>query len=114
MTPATLNLTLYRGTTFALGFICKDDNLAVINLTGWTAHAMVRTTPQRHLVLDLQPTIPVGTDGRVSISLTDEQTAAIETPGEFEWDLVLERPSGEKLGPFLAGVFVITTANTRG
>jgi hypothetical protein len=112
MTPAELNLTLYRGTTFAQTFTCKDSNLVVVNLTGWSAYAQVRTDPQKHLVLDLAPTITDPTGGEVSISFTDEETALM-VPGDFVWDFVLERPSGERLGPFLAGTFTITTANTR-
>ncbi len=90
-----------------------DVIVAVAPLTGWTALAMVRTNPQRHLILDLAPVITNATGGEITISLTDEETAAIETPGDYVWDLVLERPSGERLGPFIAGNFIITTANTR-
>ncbi len=112
MTPAELNLTAYRGTTFAQTFICKNGSSVVVNISGWTAHALVRSTPQRHIVLDLEPTIPVGTDGAVVIAFTDEDTLAW-TPGDFIWDLILERPSGERLGPFLAGTFTISTAVSR-
>lgn len=112
MTPGVLNLVLYRGTTFAQTFICQDDSHVAVNLTGWTAHALVRTDPQKHIVLDLNPVITNGPAGTVSISFTDEETVLL-APGEFVWDLVLERPSGERLGPFLAGTFIISTAITR-
>jgi hypothetical protein len=113
MIPANLPLIAYRGTSFGQKFICKDSNQVIVDINGWTAFALVRVAPQKHIVLDLAPTITNGAGGEVSISFTDEQTLLFP-PGEFVWDFVLQRPTGEKLGPFLAGTFSIKTANSRG
>lgn len=112
MIPATLDLTAYRGTTFGLVIKAQDSNHAIVPLTGWTAFAQVRPAPQKHVVLDLNPIITNASQGEVTISFTDEETA-LWAPGEFVWDFLLQRPTGEKLGPFLAGTFSIKTAATR-
>lgn len=113
--PATVNLTLYRGTTFGpILIIAKDGDDNVVPLVGWTAHAQVRQTPQKPAILDLVPTITDEAGGETTIpGLTDEETKAIPVQGEFIWDFLLERPSGEILGPFLSGAFSIKTATTR-
>lgn len=113
MIPGNLSLTLWRGTTFGpVEITCKDSNGDVVDLTGWSVFAQVRATTGSHVVLDLEPSIPLGTDGKVTFGFTDEET--IEIPhGEYVWDLVLEQPTGEKLGPILAGSFVVKTAVTR-
>lgn len=113
MTPGTFNLTLWRGTTFGpVEITCKDSNGDVVDLTGWEAFAQVKETANKPLVLDLEPTIPVGTDGKVTFGFTDEETAVMVC-GEYVWDLILERPTGEKVGPVLAGTFTINSAVTR-
>lgn len=114
MIPGTLNLTLWRGTTFGpVEITCNDGNGDAVDLSDWSAFAEVRASAGKHLILDLEPSIPTGTDGKVVFGFTDEQTE--EMPhGEFVWDLVLEKPTGEKLGPILAGTFTIKTAVTQG
>lgn len=114
MTPGPLDLTLWRGATFGPVVVtCLDGAGAAVNLTGWSAFADVRVAAGKRKVLDLQPAILVGTDGKVTIpGFTDEQTTGLPH-GSFVWDLILEQPAGERLGPILAGSFVIKTAVTR-
>ena len=113
MIPGVKNIIAYRGTEYSLLIIAKDANDARVNITGWTAYALVRVAPQRHVVIDLAPIITNGAQGETTISFEDEDTK-LWPPGEFVWDFVLERPTGERLGPFLAGTFIIKTANSRG
>lgn len=118
MTPGDLPLTLYRGATFGPVTIqCLNKPLSQggvpVSLAGYTAEAQVRAAANKPLILDLGPTIPTPSNGKIRIYFTDEQTAAIRMHGEYLWDLFLINPSGERLGPFLAGVFTIKTAVTR-
>ena len=113
MTPGVKNITAYRGTEYALLIIAKDANLARVNLTGWTAYAVVRSAPQKHVVIDLTPVITNAAQGETTISFEKADTK-LWPPGDFVWDFVLQRPTGERLGPFLAGTFIIKTANSRG
>lgn len=115
MTPGPLDLDLYKGSTFGPIIILarEEDTTTVVPLTGWTAHAKVRTKASGPLVIDLLPYISDGPAGQITIpEITDEATASIP-PGCFVWDLLLERPTGEILGPFLAGAFTIHTAVAR-
>lgn len=113
MIPGTVNFTIYRGTTFGPILLrAKDGDGNAVPLTDWVPHAQVREAPQKHLVLDLNPVISDAANGELTMEFTDEETLAM-VPGEFVWDLLLERPTGEILGPFLSGTFSIKTATTR-
>lgn len=112
MTPAIRALTLYRGCTFSFVAVAKDADQVVVNLSGWTALAQVREGPNKPLVLDLAPTIPTPANGQIVIGFTDEQTRDLPR-GSYEWSLLLERPTGEILGPFITGSFFIKSQVTR-
>jgi hypothetical protein len=107
MTPATLRLTLITGTTFGPVVItCKDSEDAAVDLTGWSAFAEVRQSVNAAVVLDLAPEVTDAAAGEITIALSDEDTADL-TPGSFVWDLILENAAGQRLGPYVAGSFVI-------
>lgn len=113
MVPGPLPLTMYRGATFGpVTLRCKSNGVAV-PLTGYVAQAHVRQAAGKPLILDLGPTIPQPLFGEIIIYFTDEQTAAVPVHGNFVWDLFLINPSGERLGPFLEGPFLIKTAVTK-
>ena len=91
---AGTNLNAYSGETLTLSFSCKDEAGDAFNLTGYSARAKVRTTiASSTVVLDLAPTIPTPANGIIAVSKTDEQTAAV-APGVYQWDLVLDTPTG--------------------
>lgn len=91
---AGTNLNAYSGETLSISFSCKDEAGDAFDLTGYSARAKVRTTiASDSVVLDLSPTIPIPADGIVVVAKTDEQTAAI-APGVYQWDLVLDTPTG--------------------
>lgn len=113
MTPARLNLTIRRGVTFGpIKITCKDGSGVAMNLTDWHAFAQVRKKPGQTVVLDLEPEITNPTAGEVTIGFTDEETASM-TAGSFLWDFVLENPTGERLGPYLAGSCNISSIITQ-
>lgn len=104
MTPATLALTIYRGAHWQ-GMVvqCLDEEDVAVDLTGWTAHAVVRQTMSGPVLLDLAPVISTPLTGIVTIpEITDELTAALPL-GAHYWDLILEDPDGKRLGPYASG-----------
>jgi len=117
MVPGVLDLTMYRGGTFgpitAQCLTGPPPGGVPVPLTGYVAEAQVRAAPGKPLILNLAPMIPNPVDGKIVMYFTDEQTAAINVHGDFVWDLWLINPSGERLGPFLAGKFSIKTAVTK-
>lgn len=113
MTPAQLNLSIYTGATFGpVELIAKDKNGAIVDLTGWSVWAEVRESPSDTLVVDLAPTIVDATAGKIHLTLTDEQTAVLST-GTYQWDLLMENPTGERLGPYIAGTVHINPRITQ-
>lgn len=111
MIPGPKNFTLYRGSTFGPKiFRAREvDQVTPVPLIGWGAHAKVRKTINGPIILDLLPYISDGPNGEITIpEISDENTVGLPQ-GCFIWDLLLERPSGAIVGPFLAGSFQITT-----
>lgn len=112
MTAATVNLHIARGVTLGpIQMQCNDASGNPVNLTGWSAFAQVRLNPGAPMIADLAPVITNPSGGQITIAQTAAQTAAM-APGEFSWDLLLERPTGEILGPYIAGNCVISRTIT--
>lgn len=87
-------INAFSGATLSLSFTCKDETGDPVDLTGYSARAEVRpTVSSEEVTLDLSPTIPTPANGIISVSISDEITAAIE-PGAYVWGLVLETPAG--------------------
>lgn len=108
MTPALLNLSIVQGVDFGPVVItCLDSSGVAVDITGWTAYAEARKTPCDVKAFDLSPTIPTGTDGKISISKTRVQAAAI-CQGLYGWDLLLQNAAGVRSGPFVAGRIAVT------
>lgn len=90
--------------------------LEVADLTGWVPDAEVRTDPEGTLIIDLLPTVTDAAIGEVTIPvITDEQSMLLPADGgklKAKWDFVFVVPSGDRLGPFLAGSFTIKSIIT--
>jgi hypothetical protein len=118
MIPGPLDLPAYKGSTFGPIVVQAFSDIAhtmPANLSGWLAHAKVREKSTGPVIIDLLPTITDGPNGKITIpAVPDEITNSSAWPrGNYVWDLLLERPTGEVLGPFLAGTFTIGAANAR-
>lgn len=114
MIPGPLNLIVYRGSTFGpVVLTAYDEDEVLVDLTGWLPFAKVRETRTGPVIYDLVPTITNGPGGEITIpSITDEASEVLPR-GHYIWDLLLQQPGGQKLGPFLAGSFEITSAVAR-
>lgn len=115
MIPGTKNFTVYRGSTFGPQIFraLESDQTTVVPLVGWGAHAKVRVKANGPVIIDLLPYISDGANGEITIpEIADEVTPSLPQ-GCYIWDLLLERPSGTIVGPFLAGTFTITTTPSR-
>lgn len=116
MIPGTYNLNVYQGSTFGpIVLIAYSDaeHTTPTDLTGFTAHAKVRETSLKPVVKDLLPTITDGPAGEVTIPAIPDEVTKTLPRGSYVWDLLLERSTGQVLGPFLAGSFTIHTAVSR-
>ena len=112
MTPATLDLTIYRGITLdPVIFNVKDGTGAAINLSGWQVFAKSRNGNGK--VIDLAPVITNAASGQVTISLDGTATAAFSS-GDNRWDMIFQKPTGEKLGPYISGRVLVNSTVTNG
>lgn len=109
MTPAALDLTLTRDITFGpIVITCKDSAGAAVNVTGWTAYAEVRKKPEdTTVILNLAPVVSNGAAGQVTIPAIANTVTKTLPPGAYQWDFILQKPTGERLGPFITGRFNI-------
>ncbi len=90
----------YTGTATA------DDH--VVDLTGYTPKAEVRRTSDSELILDLNPSVTDATGGEITIPpISSDDTQDFDFVGTFRWDLVLVNGSGDRLGPYVKGPFVV-------
>lgn len=103
MTPGNLNLEIYQGITFGpLILTCKDEAGDPVDLEDFEVFADVRQTPPCEISFSFGPEITDAAEGEITILISDEDTNDLPL-GAFFWDLVLQNPSGARMGPYLAG-----------
>lgn len=108
----TLALTIYRGLTFGpLVIDVLDADGAAYNLAGHTAQAEVRGDPSGVVILDLSPSVNEVTS-EITIEKAYADTVGL-ADGNASWDLVLLTPTSKRIGPFIGGPVLITTAITQ-
>lgn len=112
--PAPLPLTLVTGLIFGPVILhAKDAANQPVDLTGWKVWAEVRKKPGASVVLDLQPYFSDAAAGDITIpKLTDEQTYNLKV-GDYQWDLIMEDPSGDRRGIYITGSFTIAASITK-
>jgi hypothetical protein len=114
MKPAIHDITIRRGATFGpKRFAFKDDAGNPVDLIGWKVWAHARKRPLGPLLFDLAPQITDAPAGVVTIYRTDEQTSAYPRLEEGAWDLLLENPDGERIGPLVAGFVNVQIPSTQ-
>jgi hypothetical protein len=75
-------------------------------ITSWGVWAYVRDKVGGTLIIDLAPDLTNAAVGKVDLSMTDSETYVLDA-GNYFWDLILQNPAGERLGPLFAGTFNI-------
>ncbi len=79
-----------------------------VDLTTFTPEAQVRRTAFGGLILDLNPSVTDAAGGQITIPpMSSTLTRAIESHGDFMWDLVLTTVS-DRFGPYVKGKFTIS------
>lgn len=89
--PGTYNITLQRRADYSLLLQFKDGDDAVIDLTGYTAYAQVWNKQRSKKYADFSIAYTNRTNGQITISLTDTQTATFIN--ELQYDVLLENGS---------------------
>lgn len=107
--PGTYNFTLQRRADYSLDLQFKDGNDAVVDLTGYTVYAQAWDKSRTTKSADFTVTYTNRTNGQITISLTDTQTATF--PDELQYDVLLEDSGGTR-EYYLEGVIFISQGYT--
>jgi hypothetical protein len=107
--PGTYNITLQRRADYSVLLQFKDGNNAVIDLTGYTAYAQVWNEGRTTKYADFSIAYTDRTNGQITISLTDTQTATFID--ELRYDVLLEDGSGNR-EYYLEGVIFVSQGYT--
>ena len=94
ISPGTYNISLQRRADYSVVLQFKDSNDAAINLTGWTVESQIWNKPRTTKVADFAVAYTDRSTGTVTLSLTPEQTALIDTT--YYYDVLLTNGSGVK------------------
>lgn len=107
-------ITIWRGLTFGpLKIYAKDALGNIYTLAGgWSVFASVKKDTKFASLLNLAPTITNTVTGEITIELLPATTLALPECTAF-WDLVLQTPIGQKLGPYIGGAVTIKTPITQ-
>ena len=107
--PGTYNITLQRRADYSVLLQFKDSSDAVIDLTGYTAYAQAWNKARTKKYADFTIAYTNRTNGQITISLTDTQTAAFID--ELYYDVLLEDGSGNR-EYYLEGVMTVSEGYT--
>lgn len=107
--PGTYNITLQRRADYSVLLQFKDGNDAVIDLTGYTAYAQAWNESRTTKYADFSIAYTNRTNGQITISLTDTQTATFID--ELRYDVLLEDGSGNR-EYYLEGVIFVSQGYT--
>lgn len=107
--PGTYNITLQRRADYSVLLQFKDNSDAVIDLTGYTAYAQVWNEGRTTKYADFSIAYTNRTNGQITISLTDTQTATFID--ELRYDVLLEDGSGNR-EYYLEGVIFVSQGYT--
>ena len=107
--PGTYNITLQRRADYSVLLQFKDSTGTVINLTGYTVYAQAWDEARSTKYADFGVVYTDRTNGQVTISLTDTQTATFID--ELYYDVLLENVSGSR-EYYLEGVIFVSQGYT--
>jgi len=107
--PGTYNITLQRRADYSVLLQFKDSDDAAIDLTGWTAEAQAWNKKRTTKYADFAVAYTDRSAGKITISLTDTQTA--DFPNEAYYDVLLTDQSDIK-EYYLEGVIYVSEGYT--
>ena len=116
ITPGNYDITIYQGTTYTQEFTWKDEADTLVNLTGYTARMMARTSvdmasPFLTLTTENGGIALGGVAGTIAITMSDTDTSALSiTSGVYDLELV---DSLGKVSRLLQGNLFISAEVTR-
>lgn len=110
--PAEYDIIIYEGSDFALSITWKDDNDALVDLTGFTGRMHIRDKVNSVAYVDITPYVSLGTtNGLVTINIPASATIDWAfTTGVY--DLEVESSAGA-ISRLIQGTITIDEEVTR-
>jgi|TARA_B100001094_G_C18169702_1_gene794330 D-Tyr-tRNAtyr deacylase len=87
------NLFIDQGTDFQVAVDVSDSTGQVLNLSGYTSAGQIRKTYGSSTISATFTTSNENVTGKVTLSLTDTQTSALE-PGRYVYDMNITSAGG--------------------
>ena len=109
VSPGVYNIEIQRRADWRVILQFKDSTNSPINLTGFTVYAQAWDESRSTKHADFAVVYTNRADGKVTISLTDTQTAAF--PNELRYDVLLEDGSGIR-EYYLEGIIFVSQGYT--
>ena len=110
ISPGIYNFTVQRSADHEIVLVFKDSNDAVIDLTDWTVASQAWNEDRSTKYADFSVTYTDRTNGKVTLSLSDEDT--VDFPDELRYDVLLTNPDGLK-EYYLEGTIYVAQGYTR-
>ena len=106
---ATANLRIDQGASFSSDVTVKDSNGDVFDLTGYTAAAkMALGYASTRTRVAMTTTIGSPTTGVITLSLTATQTADLEAPARYVYDVEITRTSDNNVTRVIEGIISVS------
>ena len=105
------NLFIDQGTDFTVTVDVSDATGGILDLTGYSAAAQIRKTYGSSTKVDFTTSTGTPSQGKVTMSLTDTQTSALES-GRYVYDLNITSGAGVTTR-VVEGQAIITPGVTR-
>ena len=105
------NLFIDQGTDFTVTVDVSDATGGILDLTGYSAAAQIRKTYGSSSKVDFTTSTGTPSQGKVTMSLTDTQTSALES-GRYVYDLNITSGAGVTTR-VVEGQAIITPGVTR-
>ena len=110
---ATANLRIDQGASFSSDVTVKDNTGTVFDLTNYTAAAkMALGYSSTRTRVAMTTTISDPTNGVITLSLTADQTSALEAPARYVYDVEVVS-SANVVSRIVEGIVTITPEVTR-
>jgi len=113
MAAGTYNITVTRGTDFAVSMTLKDGNNTAINVTNYTFKSQIRRKEGAGLATEFTIVKTSPTNGVIKLSLTKTQTQSLPK-GKLRYDLVAD--DGTEVDQYIVGTVTVkdTVTDTSG
>jgi hypothetical protein len=110
---AIANLSIDQGATFSSDVNVKDANGDAFNLTGYTASAkMAKGYASTRTRVSLTTAIGTPSSGVITLSLSADQTNALEAPARYVYEVEILRTADSTVTRVIEGIITVSPSVT--